>query len=151
MIAGVVAGPLILIPGLAALLALATFYPDIVTEPLPISAVLTQVGNPTLTICVQIVILGAFIKTGVGLLHGLNERVARVAVDRGHTMPGYLRPMLALAIMIVTVFVAASIGIIDLIGRGYRYTSYFFLLVFFIPLLTRGTWLVARGRALPPQ
>jgi uncharacterized membrane protein YkvI len=148
LIAGVVTGPLILIPGLAALLALTTFYPGIVTEPLPISTVLTQVGNPTLTICVQIVILGAFIKTGVGLLHGLNERVARVAVDRGHTMPSYLRPLLALTIMFVTVFVAASIGIIDLIGRGYRYTSYFFLLVFFIPLLTRGTWLVARGRAL---
>jgi uncharacterized membrane protein YkvI len=54
----------------------------------------------------------------------------------------------SIAVMALTVFVAASIGIIDLIGRGYRYTSYFFLLVFFIPLLTRGTWLVARGRIL---
>src|SRR6202012_6250652 len=101
----------------------------------PISAVLTQLGNPTLTLCVQVVILGAFVKPGVGLLHGLNERVARVAVDRGHTMPGYLRPVLAFTIMIVTVFVAVSVGIVDLIGRGYRYTSYFFLLVFFVPLL----------------
>jgi uncharacterized protein len=146
LIAGVVAGPLILIPGLAALLALATFYPGIVSEPLPISTVLTNVGNPTLTMCVQIVILGAFIKTGVGLLHGLNERVAGAALDRGRTIPAYLRPALSIAIMALTVFVAASIGIIDLIGRGYRYTSYFFLLVFFIPLLTRGTWLLMRGR-----
>jgi uncharacterized membrane protein YkvI len=145
LIAGVVAGPLILIPGLAALLALATFYPGIVSEPLPISTVLTNVGNPTLTMCVQIVILGAFIKTGVGLLHGLNERVARAALDRGRTIPAYLRPVLSIAVMALTVFVAASIGIIDLIGRGYRYTSYFFLLVFFIPLLTRGTWLIAKA------
>ena len=145
LIAGVLTGPLILIPGLAALLALATFYPGILNEPLPISTVLAHVGNPTLTVCVQIVILGAFIKTGVGLLHGLNESVARVALERGRTMPGYARPALALTIMFVTVFVAASVGIIDLIGRGYRYTSYFFLLVFFFPLLLRGTWLVARG------
>jgi uncharacterized membrane protein YkvI len=103
------------------------------------------VGNPTLTMCVQIVILGAFIKTGVGLLHGLNERVARAALDRGRTIPAYLRPVLSIAVMALTVFVAASIGIIDLIGRGYRYTSYFFLLVFFIPLLTRGTWLIAKA------
>jgi uncharacterized membrane protein YkvI len=145
-IAGALAGPLILIPGLAALLALSTFYPGIVTEPLPISAVLAHLGNPTLTVCVQVVILGAFVKTGVGLLHGLNERVARSAVDRGQTMPVWLRPALALTIMVVTVFVAASVGIIDLIGRGYRYSSYFFLLVFLLPVLTRGAWLVIANR-----
>lgn len=145
-IAGALAGPLILLPGVASLLALSAFYPEILTEPLPISTVLARVGNPTLTACVQVVILGAFIKTGVGLLHGLNERVARAAADRGRVLPGYMRPAIALGIMVVAVFFAASVGIINLIGQGYRYSSYFFLLVFFFPLLLRGTWFVARGR-----
>jgi uncharacterized membrane protein YkvI len=147
MIAGALAGPLILLPGLASLLALSAFYPDILTAPLPITVVLERLGNPALSLCIRIVILGAFIKTGVGLLHGLNERFARAAVERGGAMPRYLRPALAVGIMILAVFVASSFGIINLIGRGYRYSSYFFLLIFFLPLMTRGLWLVVRGPA----
>jgi uncharacterized membrane protein YkvI len=140
--AGALAGPLILLPGFASLLALAAFYPGILSEPLPIFVVLARIANPTLSLCVQIVILGAFIKTGVGLLHGLNERVARAAVDRGRTLPRLWRPVLALGIMIIAVFVASSVGIINLIGQGYRYSSYFFLLIFFFPLMLRGLWLI---------
>jgi uncharacterized membrane protein YkvI len=114
-IAGALAGPLILLPGLASLFALSAFYPGILTEPLPIAAVLSRVASPALTLCVEIVILGAFVKTGVGLLHGL---------------------------MVTAIFVASSVGIIDLIGQGYRYSSYFFLLVFFIPLMIRGLPLI---------
>ena len=95
--------------------------------------VLSQLGSPALALCVQIVILGAFVKTGVGSLHGLNERFARTAADRGRAMPRYLRPLLALGIMAVAIFVASAVGIINLIGQGYRYSSYFFLLVFFFP------------------
>jgi uncharacterized protein len=146
LIGGALAGPLILLPGLASLLALSAFYPGILSEPLPISVVLARVASPALTLCVEIVILGAFVKTGVGLLHGLNERFAQAAIDRGRTLPRLLRPILALGIMVIAVFVASSIGIINLIGQGYRYSSYFFLLIFFIPLMLRGLWLLA-GRA----
>lgn len=146
LIAGAVAGPLILLPGFASLFALSAFYPGILTAPLPISIVLERIANPALTACVQIVILGAFVKTGVGLLHGLNERFARTAADRGRPLPSYLRPVLAFAIMIIAVFVASAVGIINLIGQGYRYSSYFFLVIFFFPLMIRGLWLAARPR-----
>jgi uncharacterized membrane protein YkvI len=141
-VAGALAGPLILLPGLASLFALSAFYPGILTEPLPIAAVLSRVASPTLTLCVEVVIMGAFIKTGVGLLHGLNERFARAAADRGRDMPSYLRPVLSLGIMVTAIFVASSVGIINLIGQGYRYSSYFFLVVFFIPLMIRGLPLI---------
>jgi uncharacterized membrane protein YkvI len=68
--------------------------------------------------------------------------VARAAVDRGRTLPRLWRPVLALCIMIIAVFVASSVGIINLIGEGYRYSSYFFLLIFFFPLMLRGLWLI---------
>jgi hypothetical protein len=48
--------------------------------------------------------------------------------------------------MIVAVYFASTIGLIDLIGRGYRYSSAFFLVVFLLPLLTRGAWLVYKNR-----
>jgi uncharacterized membrane protein YkvI len=146
LVAGALAGPLILLPGLASLLALAAFYPDILTAPVPISVVLQRLANPTLTACVQVVTLGAFIKTGVGMLHGLNERVARAAVERGRVMPRYLRSAIAVSMMVIAIYVAASVGIIDLIGQGYRYTSYFFLLVFVLPLMTRGLWILVRRK-----
>jgi len=75
-------------------------------------------------------------------LHGLNERVARAASDRGVTLPRLWRPALAIIIMVIAVFVASSVGIINLIGQGYRYSSYFFLLIFFFPLMLRGLWLI---------
>jgi uncharacterized membrane protein YkvI len=141
LIAGAIAGPLILLPGLASLLALSAFYPQILSSPLPISVVLQSISHPVLTGCIEIVIFGAFIKTGVGLLHGLNERIARTAADRGRPLPRTVRPLVALAIMFVAVFVASAVGIIDLIGQGYRYSSYFFLAIFLLPLMTRGLWL----------
>jgi uncharacterized membrane protein YkvI len=148
-VAGALAGPLILLPGAASLFALSAFYPGILSAPLPISVVLSRIGHPALTVCVEIVILGAFIKTGVGLLHGLNERFARAALDRGREMPRALRPALALGIMVIAVFVASSVGIIDLIGQGYRFSSYFFLVIFFFPLMIRGAWLVLRNGSNP--
>ena len=45
-------------------------------------------------------------------------------------LPRGARPLLALGIMVVAVFVASSVGIINLIGQGYRYSSYFFLVSF---------------------
>ena len=55
--------------------------------PLPVTIVLANLGSPVLTALARIVILGALLKTGVGLLHGLNERFARSFVERGAAMP----------------------------------------------------------------
>jgi uncharacterized membrane protein YkvI len=144
--AGAIAGPLILLPGLASLLALSAFYPAILSSPLPIAVVLQSIAHPVLSGCIELVILGAFVKTGVGLLHGLNERIARAASDRGRPLPRALRPLVALAIMFIAVFVASAVGIIDLIGHGYRYSSYFFLAIFLLPLMSRGLWLAVRAQ-----
>lgn len=144
LIAGALTGPLVLLPGFAFLLALSAFYPQIISAPLPVSVVLEQLNIPWMSTVVQLVILGALFKTGAGLLHGVNERVARTYEDRGSTMPAWLRPAIAAAAMIIAAYFATTIGLIDLIGRGYRYSSAFFLIVFLLPLLTRGTWLVLK-------
>jgi uncharacterized membrane protein YkvI len=150
LIGGALAGPLILLPGFASLLALAAFFPGILNEALPIATVLSRLDSPALSLTIELVILGAFVKTGVGLIHGLNERLARAWAEHGRPMPRMARSLVALGIMAVAVFVASSIGIIALIGRGYRFSSYFFLVIFFVPLMTRGWWLAVRERRRTP-
>jgi uncharacterized membrane protein YkvI len=142
VIAGALAGPLILLPGFAFLLALSAFHPQIVSAPLPVTFILERLGIPGFAFVIQLVVFGAFIKTGAGLLHGLNERIARGLRDRQIEMPRFGRPAVAGVALIVAVYAAAEFGLIDLIGKGYRFSSYFFLLVFLLPLLTRGLWLV---------
>ncbi len=149
LISGALAGPLILLPGFAFLLALSAFYPKILDAPLPVTVVLASLGNPLLTVLVRAVVLGAFVKTGVGLLHGLNERFAGSFVEKGRVMPRGARPAIAIALMITAVYLATSLGIVELIGRGYRYSSYFFLAVFVIPVATRGIWLILRPGTRP--
>jgi uncharacterized membrane protein YkvI len=149
LIAGALAGPLILLPGFAFLLTLSAFYPAILDVPLPVTVVLAKLGNPVLTSLARIVILGAFLKTGVGLIHGLNERFARSFADKGRAMPRGARPAIAVALMASAVYLATSLGIVELIGRGYRYSSYFFLAVFVVPVATKGVWLVLRPGIRP--
>jgi len=142
--AGALAGPLILAPGVALLLTLSAFYPAIAQAPLPISLVLDRLAAPWLELVISAVILGALIKTGAGLLHGFNERLAGVAEERGMLMPRVARSAVAIVVMAVSIYLAAAVGLVRLIAYGYRYSGYYFLLVFVLPLLTRGLYLVVR-------
>jgi uncharacterized membrane protein YkvI len=149
LLSGALAGPLILLPGFAFLLALSAFYPKILDAPLPVTVVLENLENPVLTLLAKIVILGAMIKTGVGMLHGLNERISGSFAEKGIVMPRGARPAIAIALMAAAVYLATSLGIVQLIARGYRYSSYFFLAVFVAPVAIRGLWLILRPGAAP--
>lgn len=146
MIAGALTGPLVLLPGLAFLLSLAAFYPAILSSPLPVSYVLDALGHPVLNAVIQAVILGALIKTAVGLLHGLNERLSRAASDKQWIVPRWFRPAFALVVMLIAIFGAAMVGLVDLIASGYRFSAVYFLCVFVIPLLTVGVALAWKSR-----
>jgi uncharacterized membrane protein YkvI len=145
--AGALTGPLVLLPGVAFLLSLSAFYPAILSSTLPVSAVLSAIGSPLLAFVINLIVLGALLKTGVGLLHGFNERIERAALEKGAPLPFFARPVVALIAISVAAFGATAIGLIDLIGQGYRYSGYYFLVVFLLPLFTRGVWLVVKGGA----
>jgi uncharacterized membrane protein YkvI len=141
LIAGALVGPMIILPGLALSIALSAFYPAVLSAPIPVSVVLAALALPGLAIAVQLVILTALLKSAVGILHGLNERVARALQDKGGAMPQWMRAAAALIALIVAVFLSSSFGIIDLVKHGYRFCAYFFIAVFLVPLITRGLWL----------
>lgn len=63
----------------------------------------------------------------------------------------YMGLGITLLAMIIAVYVAAKVGLIDLIDRGYRYSSMYFLRVFLLPLLTCGLWLALRFEPVPQR
>ena len=46
-------------------------------------------------------------------------------------------------------FVAARVGLVDLIASGYRFLAWLFLGVFVLPLLTLGIWRLLRPATAP--
>ena len=144
--AGVLCGPLCMIPGVMLIIAMIAHYPAVISESLPVNFLLDQLSAPGLLLLVQVVIFGTFIETGVALLHAVNERLEHVYAEHSDSMPRALRPAVALAFMIIAVYVADLFGIIDLVAKGYTFATYLFWAIMVIPILTRGIWLIWKDR-----
>ncbi len=143
--AGALCGPLGMIPGLLLLLAMSAHYPQVNDEALPINFLLGQLQAPSLLIFFQLVIFGTFIETGTAFLHSVNERVSHVFLEHSRKMPRLLRPAISIGFMVVAIFLADAVGIVNLIGQGYTYATYLFLAIVVAPLLTRGVLLLWRN------
>ncbi len=140
--AGLLCGPLAMIPGLLLFLAMLAHYPTITEKSLPISYLLEQLQAPGFMLLFQVVIFGTFIETGTAMLHSVNERIAEVYQEKQQQMPQFLRPAVALVLLFVAIYLADAVGIVDLIGQGYAYSALLFLAILVLPLLTRGIWLI---------
>lgn len=140
IVSGLLCGPVVMAPAAAFLLAMTPFAVDVLDAPLPILTVLDNIGWASFSLVSQIVVLGALLTTGAGLVHGLNERLANTAIARFGGAPRLFRPIVAVSLMIAATYLAVSIGLIDLIARGYRYAALFYIVVLIVPLLTVGAW-----------
>src|SRR5690606_6745940 len=90
----------------------------------------------------QIAVMLTLVDTGVALLHAINERVASAWQERQRPMPRALRPALAVGVMLVAVYAATAIGLVDLIAKGYGTLTWYFLAIYVLPLVTWGVWLL---------
>jgi uncharacterized membrane protein YkvI len=96
---------------------------------------------------VYVVVLFVLIaQTGVGMLQGFLERVDSWHVQRFDRSLNHLGHGLIAVGMVVGSMALGSMGIIALILSGYTFLAMSFILVFAVPLLTRGLWLIARAR-----
>lgn len=138
LVSGLVAGPLAMIPATLLFLALACFYPDIAGSAVPTFDVIGRLDIPVLTLVFQVVILGTFIETGAGLIHGFNERVVDMLVESGREAPAWLRPGIGATVMLASVFAASTVGLVDLIAKGYGSSTYVFLALVAVPVLFHG-------------
>ncbi|MFL9842263.1 hypothetical protein ABS767_14935 [Sphingomonas sp. ST-64] len=147
VLAGTIAGPLAMLPALGFFLCMLAFYPGIADETLPSAFLLGQMGLPLFTVAFQAMIFAALLETGTGIVHAVNERVAGVwQAKRGTTLGPRPRAGIALALLLGCAFVATSIGLVALIGGGYRLLAYAILAVFVLPLMTLGVWRIVRAR-----
>jgi uncharacterized membrane protein YkvI len=78
------------------------------------------------------------------LVHGVNERLDQAFAERSVRMPRWMRPAVALAILFVAVVLADAIGLTNLVAQGYGTITWGFLLVYIVPVLTYGLWLLIR-------
>ena len=74
------------------------------------------------------------------MIHGVNERLDHTFTEKGLQMPDWVRPVVALFILITAVTLAEAIGLTTLVAKGYGTITWGFLLVFVLPLLTYGVW-----------
>jgi uncharacterized membrane protein YkvI len=139
VIAGLLAGPIAMTPALLFYISMLGQYPQIVDQPVPANYMLDVFGSRTFQVFFQVVLFGTLIETGTGMIHGLNERIAGVYEEMRKQMPSFLRPVVAIGLLIVGALLA-RFGIISLIAKGYGTITWFFLAVFVIPILTIGIW-----------
>ncbi|UZK65375.1 YkvI family membrane protein [Sphingomonas sp. M1-B02] len=145
VVAGLIAGPLAMLPAILFFVAMMAFYPAIGSEVLPSDFLLRAMNIPAFHLLFQLMIFGALLESGVGAVHAVNERISGAVEARGRPPLGTrARGAIGALILAGCMFVAARIGLIDLIASGYRFLAWMFLIVYLAPLLTLGVWRLLR-------
>ncbi|HUD91461.1 hypothetical protein [Sphingobium sp.] len=137
VVAGLIAGPLTMLPAILFFICMVAFYPGIGAETLPSDFLLRQLDIPAFHWLFQLMIFCALLESGAGAVHAINERIAGVVqARRGHDLGLGARALIGVLLLTLCMAVANRIGLIDLIASGYRFLAWLFLIVFVAPLLT---------------
>jgi uncharacterized membrane protein YkvI len=142
--AAVTAASVAVIPGLVLHFSFMSQFPAITSEELPAYHLMSTVGS-SLFLDIYVAVLFVLIaQTGVGMLQGFLERIDSWHVQRFDRPLNHLGHGLVAVGMVVGSMALSSMGIIALILAGYTFLAASFILVFAVPLLTRGMWLIFR-------
>lgn len=144
VIAGLLAGPLGMLPALLFFICMIAYYPAIGAATLPSDYMLTRLNAPVFHVVFQLMILAALLESGTGAIHAVNQRIAGVLGAHGRPLPVVARLLLSTGILVVSIFVADRFGLVALIARGYRSLAYLFIAVYVLPLLAFAVW--SRGQ-----
>lgn len=145
LIAGLLAGPLGMLPAVLFFVCMTAFYPDIANATLPSDYMLTRLDAPAFHLVFQLMIVAALLESGTGMVHAINERVAGVLRGRGRALSTATRLWISGGMLVISIFVATRFGLVTLIARGYRALAYGFLAVYLAPVLTYGLWSFLRS------
>ena len=139
--AGLLAGPLAMLPAVIFFVCMCAFYQQIGTETLPADFLLARMDLPLFHLIFQLMIFAALLECGTGFVHAINERVdSAFRQKRGRELPSSMRLLIAGAVLLGSMFLADRFGLVTLIARGYRALAYVILAVYVVPLLTYGAW-----------
>lgn len=139
IVAGVICGPLAMLPALLFFVAAVAFHPQIMDATLPSDFLLQRLGLPWFHYLFQLMVFSALLESGASAVHAFNERVDKAwQRRRGEPLGPRRRVVLALALLVLCVFLAGAIGLVDLIGSGYRFLAVILLAIYVVPLATIG-------------
>ena len=148
--AGALAGVLAMLPAMLFYVAMIGQYDEISAAgedgALPVTILMGALeGAGFFVYLFPIVLFGTFVETGTALIHGFNERLDHAFAEKGNRMPDWLRPAVAIAILVTAIVIADAIGLTGLVASGYGTITWGFIIILFIPLLTWGVYLIWRA------
>ena len=141
-VAAAIAG---VIPAIAFHVIFMMSYPDILGETLPAYTLFETIMPAAFLDAYVFVVFVLVALTGVALLQGVVETLDTLAQDRFEKPISRFGHAAVSGAAMVIAFIFSSIGIVDLIIGVYGFLSAAFFLVFFVPLFTRGVWLIWRN------
>ena len=148
VIAGMLCGPLAMIPAIIFFICMAAYYPQIGGEALPSNFLLERIDLRGFQIVFQLMVFAALLESGSGAIHAINERVASAYAAR-HARP--LSPKARLGVtgvlLFVSLFLAGRFGFVALIAKGYGTLAYVFLAIYVVPLLTYASYRIFTAMA----
>jgi uncharacterized membrane protein YkvI len=145
LVAGALAGPIAILPGAVFFVAMLAQYPQILDAAIPLQTLLHALDVPWLTVGMQVAIFGTLVQTGIGVLHGFNERLLGARADSGAISIRQVRLITSVALALVAMLLATRVGLIDLIAKGYRLLAWVIIAIYAMPLLTVGAWRIFAG------
>ena len=141
IVAGVVAGPLTMLPALLFFVPMVAFYPEVQSATLPSDFMLLRIGILWFHLLFQIMIFSALLESGTSSVHAINERIDNAwAMRTGKRLTHRQRLAIAVVVLVVCMFLASRFGLVALIATGYRALAYILLATFILPLVTVGVW-----------
>lgn len=136
---------LVMLPAVMFHLSYAQGYPAVLDQPVPNYWMIEQFASPMLLTAFVVALFGTLVQTGVGLIHGVIERLEAMAGDRQKSLGSWGRVAIAVVALCVS-GLFGSLGIIDLIGKGYALMGLGFALVYILPVCTLGLRRLAGDR-----
>jgi uncharacterized membrane protein YkvI len=146
--AGLIAALVGLLPAVLFHLAMLGDYPEVLSRETPAVHLLEQARAPAMLAVFVIMLFGTLVQTGVGFIHGVNERIQHAQAARGRTFPDWQRPLVAVAFLVLSMGLA-RFGIVTLVARGYGLISWGIFAVYFVPLVTVGLYKLIRRHPEP--
>tara|TARA_Y100001935_G_scaffold254572_1_gene264044 strand:- start:204 stop:1283 length:1080 start_codon:yes stop_codon:yes gene_type:complete len=138
IVSGIIGAFLAMIPGFMIYFSLLSHYPEIKSEIIPINFLFNKLGSDSFKILFQIILFGTFVETGLGLIHGFNERIASWLMEKKIILSGIYRFIISSFIMVICIFFAEQFGLISLIAEGYGTLTWAYWIIFVFPVIFIG-------------
>jgi uncharacterized membrane protein YkvI len=147
VIAGVLSGPLAMVPALLFFTCMVAYYQQVSGQTLPSDFLLEKLNLPAFRYIFQMMIFLALLESGTGSVHAINERIAHAWRARSQKpLRNMARLVISLVVLTLSIFIAEKFGLVTLIAKGYRLLAWVMLGVYVLPLMTYGVWRLTRAR-----